>query len=75
MSRKYTLAEFCKKRGITPEWLASEEGYLIIDSRTKKLPDDELIVGGSLTFKSCAFPNFPARVVVGGNLTVSHCHL
>ena len=75
MSRKYTLAEFCKDRGITPEWLASKDGNLEIDSRTRRLPDDELIVGGSLTFKSCAFPNFPARVVVGGNLTIAHCHL
>ena len=75
MSRKYTLAEFCKDRGITPEWLASEEGYLEIDSRTRKLPDDELIVGGYLMIKSCAFPKFPDRVVVGGNLTIDHCDL
>ena len=75
MSKKYTLADFCKKRGITPEWLASEEGYLEIDSRTRKLPDDELIVGGYLMIKSCAFPKFPDRVVVGGNLTIDHCDL
>ena len=75
MSRKYTLAEFCKKRGITPEWLASEEGYLEIDSQTKQLPDDELIVGGDLTITNPAFPKFPARVVVGGYLTIAHCHL
>ena len=68
MSKKYTLADFCKKRGITPEWLASKDGNLEIDSRTRKLPDDELIVGGSLTFKNCAFSKFPDRVVVGGKL-------
>ena len=75
MSRKYTLAEFCKNRGITPEWLASKDGNLEIDSRTRKLPDDELIVGGYLMIKSCAFPKFPDRVVVGGNLTIDHCDL
>ena len=75
MSKKYTLADFCKKRGITPEWLASKDGHLDIDSRTRKLPDDELIVGGSLTFKNCSFPKFPDRVVVGGNLYIGSCHL
>ena len=75
MSRKLTLAEFCKNRGITPEWLASKDGNLEIDSRTRMLPDDELIVGGYLMIKSCAFPKFPGRVVVGGNLTIDHCDL
>ena len=40
MSKKYTLADFCKKRGITPEWLASIDGHLEIDSRTRRLRDD-----------------------------------
>ena len=75
MSRKYTLAEFCKNRGITPEWLASKDGNLEIDGRTKQLPDDELIVGGDLTITNPAFSKFPDRVVVGGNLTIDHCDL
>ena len=75
MSKQYTLADFCKDRGITPEWLASKDGNLIIDSQTKRLPDDELIVGGDLTITNPAFPKFPTRVVVGGDLTIAHCDL
>ena len=75
MSRKLTLAEFCKNRDITPEWLASKDGNLEIDGRTRRLPDDELIVGGDLTITNPAFSKFPDRVVVGGNLTIDHCDL
>ena len=75
MSKQFTLAEFCRKRGITPEWLSSKEGYLKIDSRTKCLPDDELIVGGDLEIQHAAFPKFPDRVVVGGSLMVDMCSL
>ena len=75
MSKQFTLAEFCRKRGITPEWLSSKEGYLKIDSRTKCLPDDELVVGGNLTIKKNSFSKFPERVVVGGDLTIESCDL
>lgn len=68
--QKYTLAAFCKARGFTPEWLASEEGHLVINEMTKRLPDEELIIGGDLIIDHHVFSDFPDKVIVGGNLKI-----
>ena len=74
MNKKYTLATFCKTRGFTPEWLASKAGYLTIDERTKRMPDEDLIIGGDLIIDHHVFPYFPSKVLVGGNLRIQFGH-
>ena len=68
MNKKYTLAAFCQTRGFTPEWLASKAGYLTIDERTKRMPDEDLIIGGDLII------DHPSKVLVGGNLRIQFGH-
>ena len=74
MNKKYTLAAFCQTRGFTPEWLASKAGYLTIDERTKRMPDEDLIIGGDLIIDHHVFPYFPSKVLVGGNLRIQFGH-
>ena len=69
-SQTYTYADFCQSLGVTPEWLASEQGNLVLDDRTDRLPEDKLVVGGNLTIRQSRFTQWPVHVTVGGYLLV-----
>ena len=69
-SQTYTYADFCQSLGVTPEWLASEQGNLVLDDRTDRLPEDKLVVGGNLTIRQGRFTQWPVYVTVGGYLLV-----
>lgn len=75
MKDMYTFQEFCSDQGITPEWLASQDGNLTIGPETKRLPDDELKVGGNLEIDNESFTRFPDKVIVGGNLIIENSRI
>lgn len=57
--QSFSLNDFCKRRKIDREWLASKQGTLEIDADKSRLPEDELIVGRNLTIKCkthCTLP-------------------
>lgn len=68
MEKTFTLRDFCKRRRITPEWLAGECGSLEVNADKTRLPEDGLIVGGDLTIKCNEKCSLPPLVRVGGDL-------
>lgn len=70
MDKTYIFQDFCKRRKITPEWLASEKGSLEVDADRSRLPEDELVVGGDLTIHAKRSVSLPPTVRVGGNLVL-----